>query len=235
MSHPKAVSDLAHWLVDNTASLYSVNRLTGYLQSVGHKVPKAAASEYLDWFEDAYFLFKVRIFDASLACSNANPKKVYCVDHAIVSSCSSGILLNSGRLLENPDLRTDPCDELSGSVVGDDGGARFPGAPWPGRSPPPLYCIRIGSIWSAGSAHNSNNAKVQPPFQRKCGQVMVRTPEKRDHARATTSAPYIGRSGHSPSREFRNSNGRPGTVRAAPEVGSSLRAASSIWVTAASR
>lgn len=101
VSHPKAVSDLAHWLVDNTASLYSVNRLTGYLQSLGHKVPKAAVSEYLDWFEDAYFLFTVRIFDASLARSNANPKKVYCVDHAMVSSCSSGILLNSGHLLEN--------------------------------------------------------------------------------------------------------------------------------------
>lgn len=35
ISHPKAVSDLAHWLIDNTASLYSVNRLTGYLKSPG--------------------------------------------------------------------------------------------------------------------------------------------------------------------------------------------------------
>jgi predicted AAA+ superfamily ATPase len=31
VSHPRAVSDLAHWLVDNTASLYSINSLTGYL------------------------------------------------------------------------------------------------------------------------------------------------------------------------------------------------------------
>lgn len=35
ISHPKAVSDLAHRLVDNTGSLYSVNRLTEYLQSLG--------------------------------------------------------------------------------------------------------------------------------------------------------------------------------------------------------
>lgn len=101
ISHPKAVTDLAHRLVDNTASLYSVNNLTGYLKSLGHKTPKSAVSEYLEWFEDAYFLFTVRIFDASLARSNTNPKKIYCVDHALVTSVSSGILVNSGHLTEN--------------------------------------------------------------------------------------------------------------------------------------
>lgn len=101
VSHPKAVSDLAHRLMDNTASLYSVNSLTGYLKALGHKAPKSAVSDYLAWFEDAYFLFTVRIFDASLARSNTNPKKIYCVDHALVASVSSGLLVNSGHLLEN--------------------------------------------------------------------------------------------------------------------------------------
>lgn len=101
VSHPKAVADLAHWLVDNTGSLYSVNRLTAYLQSLGHKAPKASVSDYLEWFEDAYFLFSVRIFDASLARSHTNPKKIYCVDHAMVNSVSSRVLVNSGHLLEN--------------------------------------------------------------------------------------------------------------------------------------
>lgn len=101
ISHPKAVADLAHWLVDNTASLYSVNSLTGYLKSLGHKAPKPAVSDYLAWFEDAYVLFTVRIFDASLARTHTNPKKIYCIDHALVTSVSSGILVNSGHLLEN--------------------------------------------------------------------------------------------------------------------------------------
>jgi len=101
VSHPKALTDLSHWLVDNTASLYSVNSLTGYLKSLGHKAPKSAVADYLGWFEDAYFLFTVRIFDASLARSNTNPKKIYCIDHALVTSVSSGILVNSGHLLEN--------------------------------------------------------------------------------------------------------------------------------------
>jgi len=87
--------------VDNTASLYSINGLTGYLKSLGHKVPKAAVSEYLTWFEDAYFLFTVRLFDASLARSHANRKKIYCIDHSLVTSVASGVLVNAGHLLEN--------------------------------------------------------------------------------------------------------------------------------------
>jgi predicted AAA+ superfamily ATPase len=101
ISHPKAIKDLAHWLADNTASLYSINNLTGYLKSLGHKVQKNTVSDYLEWLEDAYVFFTVRIFDASLARSNSNPKKIYCIDHALVTSISSGILVNSGHLLEN--------------------------------------------------------------------------------------------------------------------------------------
>ena len=101
VSHPRAVADLAHRLVDNAACLYTVNSLAGYLKALGHRVPKAAVSDYLEWFEDAYFLFTVRIFDASLARRNTNPKKIYCIDHALVTSVSAQILINAGHLLEN--------------------------------------------------------------------------------------------------------------------------------------
>lgn len=101
VAHPRAVTDLAYRMMDNIAALYSINHLTGYLKSLGHKVPKGVVGDYMKWFEDAYFLFTVRLFDASLSRSNANPKKIYCVDHALVPSVSSGVLVNSGRLLEN--------------------------------------------------------------------------------------------------------------------------------------
>jgi len=101
ISHPKALTDLGHQHTNMTASLYSINKLTGYLKSLGHKIPKATVSNFIGWFEDAYFLFSVRMFDASLKRSNVNPKKVYCIDHSLVKSVSSGILLNSGLYLEN--------------------------------------------------------------------------------------------------------------------------------------
>ena len=101
VSHPRAIIDLARILINSVGSLYTLNRLTNHLKSLGHKVPKMNVAEYLEWFEDAYFLFTVRLYDASYSKSNANPKKIYCIDHAMVNSVSSGILVNSGHLLEN--------------------------------------------------------------------------------------------------------------------------------------
>lgn len=101
ISHPRAVVELARNLLDNIASMYTLNSLTRFLKSLGYNVPKSSVSDYLSWFEDSYFLFTVRLFDASYRRSNANSKKIYCIDHALVRSVSSGILLNSGHILEN--------------------------------------------------------------------------------------------------------------------------------------
>ncbi|MDR0842044.1 MAG: ATP-binding protein [Acidobacteriota bacterium] len=101
IAHPRAVVDLARHLIDNIASLYTLNRLTGMLQARGHKASKNVVSDYIEWFEDSYFLFTVKKFDASLNKSNANPKKIYCIDHAIITSVASGILINAGHILEN--------------------------------------------------------------------------------------------------------------------------------------
>jgi len=101
VSHPQALVDLAHWLMDNAASKYSVNNLSGYLKALGHKIPKSTVSEYIAWFEDAYFLFTIKIFDASIARTNTNPKKIYGIDHSLIASVATGILVNSGHRLEN--------------------------------------------------------------------------------------------------------------------------------------
>lgn len=101
IAHPKALVDLAYWLAQHVGSLYSVNKLTGYLKSLGHNAPKSLVSDFLKWLEDAYFFFTVSIYDASLARVGANPKKIYSIDHAFVSSIASGVLLNQGHRLEN--------------------------------------------------------------------------------------------------------------------------------------
>ena len=81
--HPRAVSDPAQRLVDNTASLYSINRLTAYLQSLGHRAPKPAVAGYVAWFEDAFFLFPVPVFDAS-------PARARCAGSGLVSPAGQG-------------------------------------------------------------------------------------------------------------------------------------------------
>ncbi len=99
--HPRAVRDMAYRLLNSAASPYTINALTGYLKSLHHSVSKAFVGDVLAWLEDAYTLFTVRLFDASLGRQHANPKKIYAVDHALVRSTSTGILVNDGHLLEN--------------------------------------------------------------------------------------------------------------------------------------
>ena len=101
ISHPRAVIDLAHWLVDNTGSFYAVSHLTDYLKSLGHRVRKSSVVDWLVAFEDAWLLFSVNIFSNSPTRISVNPRKVYCIDHALVASVSSGILTNRDSLLEN--------------------------------------------------------------------------------------------------------------------------------------
>ena len=58
----------------------------------------------VDWlvaFEDAGLLFSVNIFSNSPTRNSINPRKVYCIDHALVTSVSSGILIIRNSLLEN--------------------------------------------------------------------------------------------------------------------------------------
>jgi predicted AAA+ superfamily ATPase len=101
ISHPRAVIDLAHWLVDNTGSLYSVSRLTDYLKSLGHRVRKSSVVDWLAVFEDAGLLFSVNILSSSPTRISVNARKVYCIDHPLVTSVSSDILTNRNSLLEN--------------------------------------------------------------------------------------------------------------------------------------
>ncbi len=101
ISHPRAVIDLAHWLVDNAGSYYAISNLTDYLKSLGHRVRKSSVVDWLAAFEDAGLLFSVNIFSCSPTRISVNPRKVYCIDHAMAASISSGILTNRDSLLEN--------------------------------------------------------------------------------------------------------------------------------------
>ena len=82
IAHPRAVADLAHWLADNAASLYSVNRLAGYLKSLGHRVPKAAVSSYLEWFEDAFF----EVFCETRQLPSLNSTHKYTLPYEVIAS-----------------------------------------------------------------------------------------------------------------------------------------------------
>ena len=99
--HPQAAIQAGYRLISSSASLYSINRITEYLKSLGYKVSKGFVSSCVEWFEDVYFLFSVKIFSPSISKQNANAKKIYCIDHSMVTSIAPKILENKGHLLEN--------------------------------------------------------------------------------------------------------------------------------------
>ncbi|MDR1871799.1 MAG: ATP-binding protein [Deltaproteobacteria bacterium] len=100
VSHPQAVLDLARTTLKSPTASYSVNKLTAYLKSLGHKVPKAVVADYLDWFEDAYFLFSLRLFDPQGRNVSASPKQIFPIDPALTLSLSPGPV-DQAPLLKN--------------------------------------------------------------------------------------------------------------------------------------
>lgn len=100
-AHPQAVLKLTEKLVSSVANLYTLNRLTEYLRSLGFKVQKDFVSDVLTWLEDAFVLFSVRLWDRSLAKQNVNARKIYMVDHALAVSCDASFSEKRGYLLEN--------------------------------------------------------------------------------------------------------------------------------------
>ena len=101
LSNPQTVIQLGYRLMTSCASLYSLNRLTEYLKSLGFKTSKEFVFTVLSAFEDCYFLFSVPIYDKSEIKRNVNPKKIYCVDHSMMSSIDPQINEKKGQLLEN--------------------------------------------------------------------------------------------------------------------------------------
>jgi len=101
ISHPQAVMRIGYRLLTSVSNLYTINRITEYIKPYGYKIPKSFVSECVGWFEDAYFLFSVKIYSKSLNIQNTNPKKIYCIDHGLVRSISPDIQQKEEYLLEN--------------------------------------------------------------------------------------------------------------------------------------
>lgn len=101
ISNPKLFSEIAYHMISNMGTLISINKITNRMKSMGHKTSRESISNYLEYLEDAYFMYQVGIYDSSTNFRTTSPKKIYCVDHALAQSVASKIMINSGHALEN--------------------------------------------------------------------------------------------------------------------------------------
>lgn len=75
--HPQVTIQLAFRLLSSVSSLFSINRLTEYLKSIGYKVSKDFVSDCVSWYEDAFFLFAVKKYDKSVSKQNRGMKLIF--------------------------------------------------------------------------------------------------------------------------------------------------------------
>jgi hypothetical protein len=97
LTHEHEVSVLVNYLAGNVSRLISYNSLTGI---TGVKNP-TTIKKYLDFLQDTYLLFQISKYDFSIKKQIQNPKKIYFIDHALVSRLGFRFSENHGRLLEN--------------------------------------------------------------------------------------------------------------------------------------
>ncbi len=90
---------LLKFLVVNSANLLSINKIYNDLKSQGLNVSKDAIFQYLEYLQDAFVLFPVKIYSRNLREIQRNPTKIYLLDNGFIDVMTTG--QNAGKRFEN--------------------------------------------------------------------------------------------------------------------------------------
>ncbi len=88
-------------LINNPATLFSINKLFNHIKSLGIKTDKNFVYEAVERLEDAFFLFLVKKHSQSEKAKQVNPSKIYLIDQGLVVANLKKPKPDFGRLLEN--------------------------------------------------------------------------------------------------------------------------------------
>lgn len=101
IQHPVQLKRLVQILLNNFSRLISVNKLKQRLAGERNRLSPELISDYIDKLIDCYLMFTVPIRSYNMAVQAVNPKKIYCVDHAMAQAFSRATSDNNGFVLEN--------------------------------------------------------------------------------------------------------------------------------------
>lgn len=88
------------FILANSANPFSVNKVFGDIKSQGYKLSKDTLHNYLSYLEDSLFIHLVPFFSDSLRKQNINYRKIYVLDHGLITSIVNSQSYNRGRILE---------------------------------------------------------------------------------------------------------------------------------------
>lgn len=101
VKQPHVLRHLATRALNGIGTLFSHRKAETELRELGINLRREHIAQYMQWFEDAYFIFSVPRYTPSIAKQAREFNKLYCIDHAMAASLSAGILRNCGQQLEN--------------------------------------------------------------------------------------------------------------------------------------
>ena len=90
---------LLKFFVTNSANLLSVNKIYNDIKSQGLAVSKDAIFQYLEYLQDAFVLFPVKLYSNNLREVQRNPQKIYLLDNGFIDVMQTG--RHAGRRFEN--------------------------------------------------------------------------------------------------------------------------------------
>lgn len=89
------------YCLQNVAAPLSISKVYQVFKSQGEIVGKNSLYEYVHYFEDAYLLFTVPLYDFSVRKRQVNPTKIYVADPGIIHAYSIKPLFELSSCLEN--------------------------------------------------------------------------------------------------------------------------------------
>lgn len=88
-------------LIINVASPFSINKFHNDIKSQGFNVSRETLSHYIDYLEDAYLIFRVKIYSESIRDKHTTPYKIYVIDNGLINAFSLKINDLYNKSLEN--------------------------------------------------------------------------------------------------------------------------------------
>ena len=101
ISQPVVLRQLARRMLGSIGSRFSVNKVCNDFRSQGLSVGKETLLQYIEWLEDAYFLFSVPSCTPSVNERFRQMSKIYCIDHALAHTFQATFSNREGQSLEN--------------------------------------------------------------------------------------------------------------------------------------
>ena len=92
----RTLMSLSHYLLSNISSCYSYNSLSRALGSNENTM-----QEFVQIFQNAYFLSELRQFSYSLKTHGKSKKKIYSIDNGLINAATYKFSHDYGKLLEN--------------------------------------------------------------------------------------------------------------------------------------